>query len=295
MAQAGSTYIAGRLEAIPQGLVSKQSRIVPPIAADNEEAGVEDYQVIVARNIFNSAVSGVATEATDEELSAEQLGELGPAIKTGLDIKVLGTLMVGDGTDSRSSTTISGGKSKGADVYYPGDEKTFAPNVKLTKVDVNRIEFINGGHLEYAELVDFTKKSIFLSAEEVHGTGKVALGAGEKPAATDAGPSDASKIVVDQREVDDALQNLDKLMTEVRITPNFQDGRSAGMKVLSIKPGSVIAKLGIRRGDVLQKVNGQDLDMRQGMELFSQMKDMKNFSLDVVRGGKNQTLEYEIR
>lgn len=294
LAQSVTTSIGGKLEAVAEKEPARTARPIPPARGEEEEeAELEGYNIIVERNIFNSAASGVATAA--EELPPEQLGELGPAVKTNLDIKVLGTLVVGDGTDRRSSAVIAGGKGRGAEAYYPGEEPSFAPNVKLRLVAKDRIEFLNGGRLEYAELEDFaSKKSIFASAEEIHGK---APSLREEGAVTEP-PSRASaenRITIEQREIDEALQNLDKLMTEIRIVPNFKGGQPAGMKVLSVKPGSVISKLGVKRGDILEKINGEELDIKKGMELFSQMKDLKNFSLEISRGGKNQTLEYEIR
>lgn len=301
ISQAFSTYIGGVLESLPAGAekISVQPLEAPSPSDDQDEKGaprLEDFQVIVERNIFNSAQTGVVEEAVDGEIGAGMLGELGPAVKSSLDIKVLGTLVIGEGTDRRSSATVTGGKSKGATVYYPGEEPALAPNARLTKVMKDRIEFINGSRLEYVELEDFAaKKTIFASAEEVHGKGSSLA---DKGPAKEAGREEASgggKIVIDQKEIDDALGNLDKLMTEIRIVPNFKGGQPAGMKVLSVKPGSVLAKLGIKRGDILEKVNGQDLDIKTGMDLFGQMKDMKNFSLDVDRRGKKESLEYEIR
>lgn len=299
LAQAMTTYIGGVLESIPEGAVSGPLHPVSSKTSEETEkttASLDDFKVIVERNIFNSAQSGVINEAASNEVSLEQLGQLGPAVKTNLDIKLLGTLVIGDGDDKRSSATILGSKDKGkADVYYPGDEKSFATNVKLMKVAKDRVEFINGGRLEYAEIEGFSaKKSIFASADEIHGK-KEPLSKDEDKKKETPTVADASRIVIDQKEVDDALQNLDRLMTEIQIVPNFRGGKPAGMKVLMVKPGSIISKLGIKRGDVLVKVNGQDLDVQRGMELFSQMKDMRSFALDVERGGKNQTLEYEIR
>jgi general secretion pathway protein C len=298
ISQAFSTYIGGILESLPEG--ADKVSIAPlsaPSEGDDEQGALkmEDFQVIVERNIFNSAQTGVVEEAQTGEIGAEMLGELGPAVKSNLDIKVLGTLAIGEGTDRRSSATITGGKSKGATVYYPGEEPALAPNARLTKVMKDRSEFINGSRLEYVVLEDVAaKKTIFASAEEVHGKGSSA----DKGPAKEGAREEASgggKIVINQKEIDDALGNLDKLMTEIRIVPNFKGGQPAGMKVLSVKPGSVLAKLGIKRGDILEKVNGQDLDIKTGMDLFSQMKDMKNFSLDVDRRGKKESLEYEIR
>ncbi len=296
LAKAVTTHVGGVLEALPEAAPLKaQKPVMPPAESEetDEEMNLERYEAIVTRNIFNSAESGVMKEE-GEAISPEQIGELGPAVKTSLGIKVFSTLVVGEGTDRRSSAIVSGGEAKGkkTEVYFVGDEQSFAPNVKLTKVDKSRIEFVNGGRLEFAELEDFaSKKSIFGSPEEVHFKEGEKGEKGEPTAASES----ATKVTLDQREIDEALQNMDKLYSEIRIVPNFKGGRPAGMKVLSIKPGSVVSKLGIRRGDILEKLNGQELDVQRGMELFSSMREMKNFSLDVVRGGKNQTLEYEIR
>jgi type II secretion system protein C len=295
LARAVTTYVAGVLESGSVSVAEAPAAPeVPAEVGEGGEASIDLYKVIEERNIFNSTEVAAAPETGPADLSSQQLGELGPAVKTSLDVKVQSTLVIGDGTDRRSSAMISGGKAKGSKAYFVADEETFAPNVKLTKVAKDRIEFVNNGRLEYAELQDWAAKaSVFAPPDEVHG--KKAPADKDKGKTSEEPASSSGKIVLDQKEVDDALQNLDKLTQEVRIVPNFQDGKPAGMKVLSIKPGGLASKLGIRRGDVLEKVNGQELDIRRGMELFSSMKDSKNFSLDVVRGGKNQTLEYEIK
>lgn len=303
LAQALSTYVTSLLETSAAPAPSASVPVTPSVSPapgtleEKIEQGLEEYQVIAERNIFNSAESGVLTPGAQQNIPPDQSGELGPAVKSGLDVKLLGTLVIGEGKDRRSSATVASKGGKGADVFYPGDEKSFEPGVKLITVARDRIEFIHNGRLEFIEMEDFAaKKSVFASVEEVHGKGTGDLAPqGKGPSSPVASSGESSRITVDQREIDEALQNLDKLMTEIRIVPNFREGQPDGMKVLSIKPGSMVSKLGLKRGDILQKVNGQPLDIRQGMELFSQMKDMKTFALDVVRGGKNQTLEYEIK
>lgn len=306
LARAVTTYLAGALESLSATPFDVGAKETTPSAPAGEAApsvegedgaaltGLDLYKVISERNIFNSGDTGVLKEEdVAGALTPDQLGELGPAMKTSLDIKVFSTLAVGDGTDNRSSAIVSSGKSKTPLSYFPGDEESFAPNVKLTKVARERIEFLNNGRLEFAELQDFAaKKNVFATADEVFGKDKgLKSSSGDKETAS----AEGGRVTIDQKDVDEALQNLDKLYSEVKIVPNYKDGKPSGMKVLSIKPGSLASKLGIRRGDILSRVNGQDLDMKRGMELFSSMKDSKNFSLDVERGGKNQTLEYEIR
>jgi general secretion pathway protein C len=165
----------------------------------------------------------------------------------------------------------------------------------LTRVLPHRIEFLNSGKLEYAEVFQDLGDSIFgpPRTDEVLTDAVAAVNdkKGEKPLVKDEG----GKFMVDQREVDNALTNLDKLYTDIRAVPNFSGGKVSGMKILSVKNDSIFAKLGLRRGDVLQKINGMELDVKQGFAIFSQLKDEKRIVLDLVRQSLPTTLEYEIR
>lgn len=253
-----------------------------------------DYDIIMKRNIFDS--SEVPVEHVPE--GVEGMGEMvvpeGVAVKTTLPIKVWAVLVVGDGRDKRSSTTVeSGGKS---DVYAVGGEPSFSPGVKLVKIAPRRIEFVNGDRLEYAELMDEAGASIFGPPTDAIGP---AVAAREPAKPGEPAPrvikEAGGRYTIDQSEVDKALQNIDKLYTEIRAVPSFSGGKMSGMKILSVKRGSVFDKLGLRRGDVLQRINGMELDVRRGFEIFNQLKDQQSITLDLVRQGKPRTFEYEIR
>ncbi len=275
-----------------------------------------DYRVIVERNIFDMNPAGPA----EGEAGAEQAGEgeanqvpTGEAVQTSLDVKVAGVLVVGDGRDARSSATILGGGAPapaagakggaakgggggGAKVYAVGGEESFAPSTKLTRVQPDRIEFVNNGRLEFAEVMSNKGIDIFGPPQREPVAAAATEPSKEAPKKDSLVKSDQpGKFTVDQREIDDAMQNLDKLYTEIRAVPNFSGGKVSGMKILSVKNGSIFAKLGMRRGDVLQKINGMELDVKKGFEIFNQLKDQKTITLDLIRQGQPTTLDYEIR
>lgn len=282
-------------------------------ARDSSEAGSkpdsllaeqELYTVIADRNIFNSVDEAIDAPPEGEQDPNQLQANLdGPAEKTNLNIKVLSTLVAGDGKDRRSSTVVQGGKSTKPAVYFASDQETFEDGVLLVQIKKDRIEFINKGRLEYAMLEGmFEEFTIFKTAEEVHGTGEKVEGSPVAAAASPplaSGTTDAAGItegtegsfVIDQREVDEALTNLDQLYTQIRIVPNPQ----GGMKVVAVKPGSIFSRLGLRRGDVLEKINGIELTIESSMQLFAKLKDQKNLKIDLIRRGQNKTLEYEIR
>ncbi|HCC24189.1 MAG TPA: hypothetical protein DEP85_01575 [Holosporales bacterium] len=259
-----------------------------------EKQPIEAYSIIVERNIFDSrdVLPEPGTEAAEEE---EQVITTGEAQVTSLPIKLISTFSVGAGTDKRSTCIISaGGDKKGGaqDIYTVEDGKQFAPETKIVKILYNRVEFINKKRLEYVELQDFTKGLNINQPPQEEKAAVVQKEAGEKE---NIEQSAEGQFVIDRAEIDNAIANLDKLYTQIRAVPHFKDGKPAGLKLLSIKSGSVFSKLGLQRGDILMKINDTDLDIKKGLEIFNQLKTENSIKIDVERKGATQTLNYEIR
>jgi general secretion pathway protein C len=300
VAQMLTTYVSVLLEGSSQAISSAPSQ-----AAEAEESmsAQESYQVIVERNIFNSEESSQEGPPPDDEEVA--VGTLdGPAVKTSLDIKVLGIAVVDGGKDRRSSATVSGGKARQPEVFFVGDLESFADGVKFVQAKRESIEFINKGRLEFAMLDGVTDElTIFNDASKVHGDADISQLSGKSSGQDEPQGSqennalkqEGNKTIIDQKEVDEALERMDQLYTEIRIVPNIKGGKASGMKVLAVKPGSIFSRLGLQRGDILEKINGVELTIEQSMALFSKLKSQKSFRIDLVRKGKNKTLEYEIR
>ena len=287
LANLAGLYMESRLEVSKSLGVLKEGEIeVQP----RQKAPFRDYKIIVERNIFDSTTAEQVESPSEETTEKKKVNLSGEAVKTSLNINVLGVVVVGKGVDPRSTATVSTGKGK-AEVYAVGDENGFAPETKLTKISPKRIEFINKSQLEYAEITDDFGKSIFGKPEAL----KIAENAKTKKSDSNIKKEAPGKYVVDQSEVDQALANLDKLYTEIRAVPNFSGGKISGMKILSVKRGSIFAKLGLKRGDILKRVNGMELDVRRGFQIFGQLKDQKTFNVDLTRRGQPVTLEYEVR
>ena len=302
-AKIANVYIAGALDVSRSiGVVSRGEQVATPSGTRD----ASEYEIIVNRNISNSSENPAAVGtgpdcSLPENVAAPECGgggmPSGEAVRTSLGIKVIAVMVVGEGKDERSSTTVDGGGGSGVDVYAVGDEKkTFSPGVRLVQVKPTRIEFVRAGRLEYAELDQGQGTNIFgLPQATVAASNTTKSVAPAAPSGDKVAKLGDNKFAIDQAEIDAALANIDRLYTEIRAVPNFQDGKVQGMKILSIKPGSVFAKLGLKRGDVLARINGLELDIKTGFQIFGQLKDQKAFTLDLQRDGKNQTMEYEIR
>lgn len=276
----------GQKMAMPQKAAKPQVVVSTP-AAEPQITPFEDYKIIMERNIFDSEE---LTAAPSEEATA-QATPTGEPVKTSLGIKVLGVLVLGKGDDPRSSATVQG--TGGTNAYAVGDENGFAPNTKLMKVQPSRIIFSNAGRLEFAPFGEEEELTIFGPPPE--GT------AAAPPAKVAALPRETvktegeGKFAIDKAEVDNALSNLERLYTEIRAVPNFAGGKVSGMKILSVKQGSLFDKLGLQRGDVLEKINGMELDVKKGLEIFNQLKSERSLTVDLIRQGAKKSFEYDIR
>ncbi len=104
------------------------------------------------------------------------------------------------------------------------------------------------------------------------------------------------KFAVDQREVAASTENINQLLTQARAVPHVEAGKTIGFKISEIVPGSLYEKIGLQNGDVIQRINSQDVDdPGKFFQLYQGLKEERNISIDLVRGGQRQSLSYEIR
>lgn len=156
---------------------------------------------------------------------------------------------------------------------------------EIVQVRRNGIVVRQGGQQEFLELAA-------LQAGKPAPIPTATLGA---PAAK--GPQSGSILkVLDRREVDQAIADLPKLLTQARAVPYLVNGAIAGFKVEYIARGSFYEKIGLLKDDILQQVNGVEIrDPGTMMNLFQQLKNERTVKLDVLRNSQPATLSYELR
>lgn len=102
--------------------------------------------------------------------------------------------------------------------------------------------------------------------------------------------------VIDRREVEQAMSDLPKLLTQARAVPYMANGAINGFRIDYVAPASFYEKIGIQYGDVLQRVNGVDVrDPSTMLSLFQQLKNERTVKLDLVRNNQRTTMTYELR
>ncbi|MEC4889583.1 MAG: hypothetical protein RI101_05930 [Nitrospira sp.] len=120
------------------------------------------------------------------------------------------------------------------------------------------------------------------------------------PVAGAAPPPPASgaplRKVIDRREVEQAMADLPKLLSQARAVPYLVNGAPSGYRMDYIAPASFYEKIGIQYGDVLQRVNGVDVrDPSTMLSLFQQLKNERTVKVDMVRNNQRVTVTYDLR
>lgn len=225
-----------------------------------EKPKFEAFSVITTRNLF-----GVAIE---KESSADKNAEA-PVAK--IKIRLVGTSVT---TGTTPFAILENDK---------GDQDVF---------DLNGMAFDQAKIVEINEdsiKVEYGGRTDTLFIEETEGGGG---GTSEGIQTTD---NEGTSFSVPETELNDALANLPRLLSQARAVPYFRNGQSIGMRLFAIRSGSLYEKLGLKNGDILMAVNSNSLsDPTQALKIFEQLKSERSIQLKVERSGEEKQLQYSI-
>ena len=90
--------------------------------------------------------------------------------------------------------------------------------------------------------------------------------------------------------------NLGGLAQQARVMPYVVQGETRGFRVTRLKPNSLLHKIGLQHGDVLQKVNGSSITSpTEALQAYQQLQNVGTVRLEILRRDRPSTLTYEIR
>jgi len=101
--------------------------------------------------------------------------------------------------------------------------------------------------------------------------------------------------VVDRSLLEHYSKNMNDIWKNIGIMEIKEGDKIKGFKVNFVKRGSDFAKLGLRRGDVIKSINGQELNSyNSAFEIYKNIDTMDNLTMKIMRGKEEMELEYEI-
>ncbi|MEO6419610.1 MAG: type II secretion system protein GspC [Polyangiaceae bacterium] len=106
----------------------------------------------------------------------------------------------------------------------------------------------------------------------------------------------ATEYRVDRGVLEKILEEQAELLKGTAIGPERENGRVVGVRLLGIRPGSVLALLGLESGDRLTTLNGFEMsDPEKMLEAYATLRTAPRLMLNVTRGGKPMEIDYAIR
>jgi general secretion pathway protein C len=229
----------------------------------------EIYSSIVDRNIFGIKPSAAIGAPEDMTPLPVQL----PPLR----VRLVGTIV---GESEVSLAIIEDVGTKEQRLYHVDD--IVSGDAKLIEVTRNEVTFLRGS----------VRESLAVQDENAAGqTAPQSAAPAPRPTVSQ------NNWVLDKQEVTAALENLPQLLTKARVVPNLSpEGKNDGFRVVSISPSSFYERIGLRNGDVIQRINGVEVkDPQTFMQVFNQLKDESNITMDLMRNSQKETFSYEIR
>lgn len=264
---------------------------VTPVARPTDTVAMKpthnkDGGQLETRNMFCSdCTPPVAATPTTTDPSSIQV--------TSLPLVLLAT-NVGPDDDSSYATVINT-ENQRQGAYSVGDQLPGASG-KVKAVKFKYVDFEHNGRTERVMLVG------------------VAPPPPAPVAAAEPAPSDENKDDL-QASIDNGIKKLDENSYEIdkslvdkvlanpmavakgaRVVPAVKNGKPDGFKLYAIRPSSVYAKLGLSNGDTIQAINGMELTTAdKALEVYTKLKEMTSFEMEVTRRGKPVTIKYQVR
>ena len=282
LADITTLFLGSKLEA-SASLLPNEKKSLPLVLTHHFDA--QQTLAIVEGNIFNSKLRGKKEEAAP----AAPLPDPVPNLQT--RFRLIGT---SEGDPEDSFAILEDLISKEQNLYHLNDQ-VLNPQVRIAQIKRNQIKLAYAGGTTLLQLqLDEERATQPETAPIPLLNGQP----GANPTLSHQGirQTTPNRWVLDRQEVSHNLDNLNQLLTQARVIPNFSDGKPDGFRVFAIIPDSFYEKIGLKNGDVLERVNGIEIkDPESFFKVFQHLKDENKITLDLVRNSQKETMDYEIR
>lgn len=241
------------------------------------------------------AVPGVAGPGGIPGVTGPSLGIQPGEVRSSLPLKLMATMEAED--PELSLATVFDADSSVTGLYALGEE--IRPGVEVVGVDLGLVHLRNNAQLEYLELGELKEppKTAARPTTKDRDTSKRKKNPQEIDGAADSiNCPNENTCIVERKFVEQLMANPALLARQARIVPSQRDGETQGFKFYGIRRGSLPKLLGLKNGDMLTEVNGEEIkSVDQAMGLAMKLRRASNLSVTLVRKGKTITKEIQIQ
>lgn len=230
-----------------------------------------DYRPILDRDLFKTTKTAVAA-APKKEVNLDDMEQ------TQLNLKLWGTVT---GVEEQAYAVIEDTQKREQNLYRVGDsiQNAIVKMIRRAKV-----------------VLQVDGRDEVLAMEDIKQGGSRRAYRPSPTRSTRQSGVRTQHVSMRRSMINDAINDVTKLMTEVKIQPHIKDGQPDGLAISNIKPNSIFRRMGLRNGDILKKVEGQDIrTVDDALRLYDSMKSADSVSVAIERRGSLRNIDYTIR
>lgn len=242
-----------------------------------------DFAVITKRNIFDS------TGGIDDGAPKTQC-EL---VKSALPLRFTGVIY--GGSAQTSLVLLESTATKEADGLVLGD---LVADARIVDIERNRVIFERNNCREYIDLEEpAALKRRVAGAKPVRGQRATTAGGTEGSFREDGFERDGGTVKATRQWVEKALTvDFAKTLQDMKASPNMVNGEVKGFVLSRIRPDSVYEKMGLVDGDVVEAINGVELnDAARAIGTLNNLRNEQNIELTLKRNGQVMNMKVQVR
>ena len=151
-------------------------------------------------------------------------------------------------------------------------------DAEITRIDRNRIELTGPAGPETLELPGLSTR--------------------KQPMSSDGSVDEAGNLrVINRSTLRSMVEQVDNLSQEITLQPvRHADGTPAGFRVTALKPMGLLAKMGIRRKDILTSVNGSRIiSLEDVYRVLESAVNRESLTLELQRNNQKMELTYVLQ
>ena len=101
-------------------------------------------------------------------------------------------------------------------------------------------------------------------------------------------------FTVSRTKINHYLSNPMRASISTRLIPHFKQGKSSGIRLVSVRKRSLYDTLGLKSGDILTHINGKQIGVTSSVRVYSSISYKKEVHLRLIRFGKQRKHIYTI-
>lgn len=266
-----------------------------------------DPGIVLRRNIFDSALGDLSAAPVDDVTlpdTAMPDGEIEVACSN--NMRLIGTVVVPGNLEQSLAAIAGSDRTVG---LYRGDGEVEGARIRAIQSDVVILQttagfcrlkmFEVGGPRRPASVAKATpppppKKSDKKKKKRPDADRNAGLS--EEELAQGIEKVNDTNYNISRSMLNKVLDNAGKLIGIAAVAPKTEGGRSVGMEIRGIRKGTLLTKLGIQNGDVLESVNGQSLTSTDAaLGAYTTLRTADKFNLSIRRGGQSVLINYNLQ